>query len=314
MAKVDNTADKPKGGERVPESRLRDMDRHRHQVVTMPVELQQQLASLPLPRLSEVEMKPPPPIDELMHGREGRTRRTEPAKSADSVHRTGSAPKRSPLIQLLYFANDYRVPLLTGTAVTLAIVVAFSRALPRPPAMPAEVTQPPVLEADSESPAAQRAVVPVPAASITTPQGDQVRVVASAPAPAVVSASAASVAASQPATNAIETAPKVVSIASVPIDARVPGSSGANEARTPAALGTETRKASVTTTTSGAATTGTMTTTGTTTTTTGTNANGASAHKTQSSQKTAGAASTEQVPTESQNQPKRRRAFRPEGR
>lgn len=47
------------------------VDLHRYQVMTIPMELQQELASLKGPRLSDEDMKPLPPIDEVVKARQG---------------------------------------------------------------------------------------------------------------------------------------------------------------------------------------------------------------------------------------------------
>src|SRR5512133_2981501 len=91
MSKIKDAAEHPEVGNETPNarneapnSRLRNLDLHRYQVVTMPVELQQELAALPLPRLSDEEMKPPPPIDELVRGRRGQH---APFDASSSMHR-----------------------------------------------------------------------------------------------------------------------------------------------------------------------------------------------------------------------------------
>ena len=49
----------------------KNVDLHRYQVMTIPMELQQELASLKGPRLSDEEMKPLPPIEEVVKARQG---------------------------------------------------------------------------------------------------------------------------------------------------------------------------------------------------------------------------------------------------
>jgi len=79
------------------------VDLHRYQVMTIPMELQQELASLKGPRLSDEEMKPLPPIEEVVKARLG----------------TSSNPSalRATALQLV---TKHRIVLL-GTALVLAL-------------------------------------------------------------------------------------------------------------------------------------------------------------------------------------------------
>ena len=81
----------------------KNVDLHRYQVMTIPMELQQELASLKGPRLSDEEMKPLPPIEEVVKARQG----------------TSSNPSalRATALQLV---TKHRLVLL-GTALVLAL-------------------------------------------------------------------------------------------------------------------------------------------------------------------------------------------------
>ena len=81
----------------------KNVDLHRYQVMTIPMELQQELASLKGPRLSDEEMKPLPPIEEVVKARQG----------------TSSNPSalRATALQLM---TKHRLVLL-GTALVLAL-------------------------------------------------------------------------------------------------------------------------------------------------------------------------------------------------
>lgn len=234
--------------------------------------------------------------------------------SASHAHRAAHS-KHSLLVRVLLFASDHRVTLLTGTAIALALAWGYARVFKQPSVLSVERTDTPALRAESESlgptvasaPAAAVASSPntpaadvtnspnAPAADVTnSPNTPAASAVASpnAPAPDVASppieprAAAVVSSARQPVAEVAEPAPRVVPIAST--------SSRTTEAVAPAALASPPHKTAKTTS---AATTGPS----------------AAKAPSQTNQPTSGAAISDQAPTETQNQPKRRRAFKPEG-
>jgi hypothetical protein len=94
------------------------VDLHRYQVMTIPMELQQELASLKGPRLSDEEMKPLPPIEEIVKARQG-TSSKPPALRA----------------KVLQFLANHRV-LLLGTALVLALGLLLVHLASREPPAP----------------------------------------------------------------------------------------------------------------------------------------------------------------------------------
>jgi hypothetical protein len=126
----------------------KNVDLHRYQVMTIPMELQQELASLKGPRLSDEEMKPLPPIDEVVKARQG----------------TSSNPPvlREKTIQ---FLSSHRRVFL-GTALVLALGLLLLRLGSREPIAPTT----PVVSANANAipnaPSSQQALQP---ASLPTP-------------------------------------------------------------------------------------------------------------------------------------------------
>jgi hypothetical protein len=67
----DAAHDSGSGDEKIDPRSAKNVDLHRYQVMTIPMELQQELASLKGPRLTDEELKPLPPIEEVIKARQG---------------------------------------------------------------------------------------------------------------------------------------------------------------------------------------------------------------------------------------------------
>lgn len=92
------------GDEELDPASPKQVDLHRYQVMTIPIELQQELASLKGPRLTDEDMMPPPPLEEVVKAH----------------HETPSKPSRA-AIQVI--AKHWVLFLITVLTIAIASIL-----------------------------------------------------------------------------------------------------------------------------------------------------------------------------------------------
>lgn len=126
MTKARDAAhDSGAGDEKLDQRARKKVDLHRYQVMTIPLDLQQELASLKGPRLSDEDMKPLPPIEDVVKARQGSSSRPPAVVS-----------------KVLQFFAAHRVVLLGATAMVFALAWLFARLAGNDPQLPTKIVEP----------------------------------------------------------------------------------------------------------------------------------------------------------------------------